>query len=171
MSDPKPATIAAPEIQILSQYIKDLSFENPKGRAAFKNDSNLSDTKIDLNARVENKKVSETEHEVTLEIKGKVSSQNMDIFIIELSYCGLFNIKADQEILKTLLYVDCPHLLFPFAREIMASVTKNSGFPPMLLSPINFAQMYIQNITEQQEKIKKEDKMQEKETKKKETKS
>ena len=68
----KPANIAAPEVQILSQYIKDLSFENPKGSAAFRDNANLSDTKIDLNARVENIiKISETEHEVTLEIKGK----------------------------------------------------------------------------------------------------
>ena len=56
----------------------------------------------------------------------------MDVFIIELSYCGLFNIKADPKIMETLLYIDCPHLLFPFAREIVASVTKDSGFPPML---------------------------------------
>ena len=59
MSDPKTENIAAPEVQILSQYIKDLSFENPKGSAAFRDSSNLSDTKIDLNAKVENIKISE----------------------------------------------------------------------------------------------------------------
>jgi len=102
---------------------------------------------INIQVNVDAGQVAETDFEVTLRIEGKAESQGMLLFSFELVYGGLFriqNVPADS--LQPVVMIECPRLLFPFAREIIATATRNGGFAPLLLNPIDFVQLYRQRV-------------------------
>jgi preprotein translocase subunit SecB len=137
--------MAMPQIGVLVQYVKDLSFENPHAPRSMA--PSATQPAINIQVNVDAGQVAETDFEVTLRIEGKAESQGMLLFSFELVYGGLFriqNVPADS--LQPVVMIECPRLLFPFAREIIATATRNGGFAPLLLNPIDFVQLYRQRV-------------------------
>ena len=130
-----------PQLGIRSQYVKDLSFENPS--APERSPEAESSPDITVNVQVEARRLGETTFEVTLQITANAQHKGTPVFLAELTYAGLFTfIGIPQEALEIALLVECPRLLFPFARRIVADITRDGGFPPLLLTPIDFLALY-----------------------------
>ena len=130
-----------PQLGIRSQYVKDLSFENPS--APERPPEAASSPDITVNVQVEARRLDETTFEVTLQITANAQHEGQPVFLAELTYAGLFTfIGIPQEAVEVALLVECPRLIFPFARRIMADVTRDGGFPPLLLTPIDFLALY-----------------------------
>ena len=128
-------------MQINAQYIKDFSFENPNSPASLQPKTEPS---IEVNVDVQAVTLSDHVYEVSLttSITGRDESQTL--FLIELIYAGIFTFQGENDDnIQPALLIDCPQLLFPFARSIISNMTQNGGFPPLLLQPVNFAQLYI----------------------------
>ena len=129
---------------INAQYLKDLSFENPRAPDSLKNFSSNPTFKIDVD--VKSKTLSDhgpNIYEVELLIKGETKVQDDSLFVIEGSYCGIFTIEnADGDILEKILLIECPNFLFPFLRTIIANCSREGGFPPLMINPIDFIGMY-----------------------------
>jgi len=137
--------MSAPQIGILTQYVKDFSFENPNAPRSLA--PSTQQPTININIAVEAAPLAATDVEVTLRLEGKAESQGTLLFGFELLYCGLFRIQnVPPESLQPTVMIECPRLLFPFAREIVATATRNGGFPPLLLEPIDFVTLYRQRM-------------------------
>lgn len=136
-------------ISVEGQYIKDLSFENPGAPGSFQN---LSQQKVDLNVDIKVAKLAENSYEVTLVIQVNSKSGEDTIFIVELSYSGIFSIQIPEQELQPILMVYCPNLLFPYVRRILSDVTRDGGLPPLMLDPIDFSRLYMQHIEAQKKK-------------------
>jgi preprotein translocase subunit SecB len=137
--------MAMPQIAVLAQYVKDLSFENPHAPRSLT--PSAQQPAINIQVNVDAAPVAETDVEVTLRIEGKAELQGMLLFGFELVFCGIFriqNVPADS--MQPFVLIECPRLLFPFSREIIASVTRNGGFPPLLLNPIDFVALYRERL-------------------------
>ncbi len=136
-----------PGIHVLGQYIKDLSFENPGAPKSLRPSDKAP--KLDVNVNVNARPQSESEFEIELKLEAKATRGNDTLFIAEVSYAGLFQIRnVPQEHMHPLLLIECPRLLFPFARQIIADATRQGGFPPLMVDPIDFASLYRQRIAE-----------------------
>lgn len=130
----------APRLMIQSQYVKDMSFENPRAPASLQSPSR---PEIQIRVDVGAQKMDAERYEVTLQMRVEAQSGSETAFMIELTYCGLFglvNIPADS--LQPLLLIECPRLLFPFARRVVADATRDGGFPPLLIDPIDFVTLF-----------------------------
>lgn len=124
------------------QYTKDLSFEVPGAPEIF---STLREQpRVDLQLDVQARPLQEggNVYEVSLQIRADAQAQDQTCFIAELVYCGIFTINVEPEVLEPVLLVECPRLLFPFARNILAEVTRDGGFPPVMLAPIDFVALW-----------------------------
>jgi len=142
---PQPQT-AMPQIGVLAQYVKDLSFENPHAPRSMA--PSAQQPAINIQVNVDAGPMNETDVEVTLRIEGKAESQGMLLFGFELVFAGIFRIQnVPAESLQPIVLIECPRLLFPFAREIIATATRNGGFAPLLLNPIDFVALYRQRMT------------------------
>ena len=131
----------APQAGVLSQYVKDLSFENPNAPAVYQWQGQ---PQIDVQFNIASGQVGDDAYEVTLKIDVKATAADKVAFQVELAYAGLFalrNIPDDQ--LQPFLLAEAPRILFPFARRVLADVVRDGGFPPLMLEPIDFAQLYI----------------------------
>ncbi len=128
---------------IIAQYVKDLSFENPEAPHIF---TITEKPKIDLGVNVKAQKAGENSYEVDLLMTVKATTPEKTVFIAELTYTGLFSIPSELEEarLEPLLLIEAPFLLYPYARRIIADATRDGGFPPLMLEPINFAAMYME---------------------------
>jgi preprotein translocase subunit SecB len=138
---PPPASDAgtAPRIQIVSQYIKDLSFENPGAPTALTGRPNI-DLGVDLQGKRLDEQLFEVELKLRLNAKGP---DDKAVFIIELAYAGLFQIvNVPEEVMQQVLLIEGPHLLFPYARRIISDVVRDGGMPPLMIEPIDFAGLY-----------------------------
>lgn len=134
-----------PMVHCHAQFIKDMSFENPNALNAAEEDGIAPD--VDMNVQVGINAVNDDLYEVTLTVEGKATRNDKHLFMVELHYAGLYAIKnVPKEHIESILYVHCPSLLFPFARQIIAEVTSNGGYPPLLLNAIDFARMYQQQV-------------------------
>jgi preprotein translocase subunit SecB len=137
-----------PQISVLTQYVKDLSFENPHAPRSMA--PSAQQPAISVQASVEAAPITDTDFEVILKIEGRAESQGMMLFGIELVFAGIFRIQnAPPEAMQPLVFIECPRLLFPFAREIIATATLNGGFAPLLLNPIDFIALYRQRVAAQ----------------------
>jgi preprotein translocase subunit SecB len=143
--EPAGATSTQPQMNVLGQYIKDFSFENPNApRGATQQPA------INIQINVSPRQLSPTEFEVELKIEGKAEAQGSVLFAFDLAYAGMFRLQnIPQEHVGPILMIECPRLLFPFAREIIASTTVQGGFPPLLLEPVDFGAMYQQRMAAQ----------------------
>jgi preprotein translocase subunit SecB len=133
-----------PHVVINSQYIKDLSFENPDSPASFTKVKTAP--KIDLVLDVQAKKIDEDNYEVVLKINSKATHEKTTLFVTELEYAGLFTVKdcADDSQKEQILLIYCPNLIFPFARRVIADLTRDGGYQPLMINPIDFASLYLQ---------------------------
>ena len=145
---PKPAAQAKapPAMKILGQYLKDLSFENPNSPQSL---SQQGQPEINVQVNVNAKPVGQNEFEVELHLEAKASHDGKAVFAADLLYAGVFRLEnIPQEALHPIVLVECPRMLFPFARQILADATRNGGFPPLMLDPIDFASMYQRRLAE-----------------------
>jgi preprotein translocase subunit SecB len=148
MSDqPKPPNGASPApgpmpLMLNLQFTKDLSFEVPGAPDIFT--TLREQPRIDLSLDVQARRLRPDAniYEVSLQIRADAKAQEQTAFIAELVYCGIFTVDIAPEMLEPLLLVECPRLLFPFARNILADVTRDGGFPPVLLAPIDFVALW-----------------------------
>jgi preprotein translocase subunit SecB len=142
-----PQPQAMPQIGVLGQYVKDLSFENPNAPQSITPTPAGQQPSINIQVNVDAAPMSPTDFEVTLRLEGKAESQGMLLFNFELVFAGAFRIQnVPPETLQPILLIECPRLLFPFAREIVATAVRNGGFAPLLLDPIDFVGLYRQRI-------------------------
>lgn len=142
---------ASYQIQIAAQYIKDLSFENPHAPQSLQ--PQQEQPRIDVNVDVNASKLGEgPAYEVILKVTANAVSGDMPMFACELSFAGVFTFgDMPEEHLHPVLLIECPRLLFPFARQIMADATRDGGFPPLMIQPVDFAAMYRQTIERSQQ--------------------
>ena len=140
---------ASPSLSILAQYTKDLSFENPGAPRSLQARENAPD--ININVNVNANPLSDSDFDVVLTLSAEAKDGERVLFHTELVYGGVFRVTGfPQEHMLPLLFIECPRLLFPFARQIIADVTRNGGFPPLMIDPIDFAQMFTQRMAEEQ---------------------
>ncbi|WP_105386295.1 protein-export chaperone SecB [Neorhizobium alkalisoli] len=144
---------AQPSINILAQYTKDLSFENPGAPRSLQARDKAPG--ITINVNVNANPLSDADFDVVLTLNAEAKDGDKVVFAAELVYGGVFRITGfPQEHMLPLLFIECPRLLFPFARQIVADVTRNGGFPPLMIDPIDFAQMFSQRMAEEQARSK-----------------
>lgn len=141
----------APSINILTQYIKDLSFENPGAPKSLQSRDKSPNIAITVNVNAN--PLSDTDFDVLLTLNASAKEGEKVVFHSELVYGGVFRVTGfPQEHMLPVLFIECPRLLFPFARQIIADATRNGGFPPLMIDPIDFAQMFTQRMAEEQAK-------------------
>jgi preprotein translocase subunit SecB len=136
-----------PQVGVLAQYVKDLSFENPNAPAVYQWQGQ---PQMDVQFNIGTQPVGQDVHEVVLKVEIEAKGNEGVAFRIELLYAGLFalrNIPAEQ--LQPFLLAEAPRLLFPFARRLIADASIDGGFPPLLLDPIDFAGLYMQSAAQQ----------------------
>ena len=132
----------APQIAVLTQYIKDMSVESPNSPAVFQGQAQPQ-VEVQFNINVNN--VTDEVHEVILKINVAAKSDQGTHFLIDLSYAGLFGLRnLPEDAIGPFLLIEAPRLLFPFARQVVADAVQQTGFPPLLLEPIDFNAAYIQ---------------------------
>ena len=137
----------APSIRILAQFIRDLSFENPRAPEALR--AGGAQPQIDLGVELNARGRDDGLFEVDLKLSARADRDGGPVFVAELLYGGLFQITGvSAEDMEPVLLIECPRFLFPFARRILADVTSEGGFPPFLLDPIDFAGIYTARKSE-----------------------
>jgi preprotein translocase subunit SecB len=155
-SGPAPSASAQsqPQLSVLAQYIKDFSLENPNAPRSLQPTQEPPAINIQINVNVG--QLAESDYEVTLKLEGKAESKGADgkgmiLFVFDLTFAGVFRLQnVPQESLHPLIMIECPRLLFPFAREIIATAVRNGGFPPLLLDPVDFVALYQQKMAQMQ---------------------
>jgi preprotein translocase subunit SecB len=134
-----------PRLAILTQYIKDLSFENPRAPYGLQPGQPRPEIQIQVDVRAA--QLAEGQFEVTLELNVEAKAGEEPVFLIELTYGGLFALaNIPQDSLQPLLLIECPRLLFPFARRVVADCTRDGGFPPLMIDPIDFVSLYRRRL-------------------------
>jgi preprotein translocase subunit SecB len=149
---PQPATM--PQIGVLAQYVKDFSFENPNAPRSLTPTGQQPTINIQVNVDAAPMSgvpgatgAGATDFEVTLRLEGKAEAPGTVLFVFELVFGGVFRVQnVPPDSLQPVVMIECPRLLFPFAREIVATAVRNGGFPPLLLDPIDFAALYRQRL-------------------------
>ena len=138
-----------PQVSILAQYVKDLSVENPSAPQVY---SWQVQPSLDVQFNLNVESADEGVHEVTLKFDISARSENGVHFVVDLSYAGLFGIRnVPAEALSPFLLIEAPRLLFPFARQVISEAVSNTGFPPLMLDPIDFASAYMAQLQAQQQ--------------------
>lgn len=132
----------APVAGVLSQYVKDLSFENPNAPQVYQSQAAPA---IDVQFNIGSGQVGEDVYEVVLKIDVKAQAEDQTAFVVDLSYAGLFAIRnVPQDQMEPFLLGEAPRILFPFARRVVADAVRDGGFPPLMLEPIDFTGIYLQ---------------------------
>src|SRR5206468_6344876 len=137
-------TSTQPQVSIFAQYVKDLSVENPSAPQVYSWQVQPSlDVQFNLNVQGAGEGV----HEVTLKFDISARSDNGVHFVVDLSYAGLFALRnVPDEALPPFLMIEAPRLMFPYARQVISEALSNTGFPPLLLDPIDFASAYMAQV-------------------------
>jgi preprotein translocase subunit SecB len=139
-----PTDAKAPGLGILGQYVKDLSFENPNAPQSLMTQPEQPPA-VDVQINVNAKPMSETDFEVELkvEVKAEDKKAGRKLFLLEVAYAGVFRItNVPKEAVQPLVLIECPRILFPFVRRIVADAISEGGFPPIMLQPVDFAALY-----------------------------
>jgi preprotein translocase subunit SecB len=135
-------------LKILGQYLKDFSFENPNAPQSLAPQQQQPDINISVNVNARN--LTPTDYEVELHLDAKATGAGKVIFAAELVYAGIFRLENfPPNLVQAAALIECPRMLFPFARQIMADATRNGGFPPLMLDPIDFVGMYQKRMRSQ----------------------
>jgi preprotein translocase subunit SecB len=147
-SDGRPAAAQqAQSIGVIAQYVKDLSFESPGAPNSVR--ARAAAPSITIGVNVTSRGLPGSELEVELRIEATAKEADQTVFGIELVYGGLFKLNnISQENVPLFAMIECPRLLFPFARQVIADASRNGGFPPLLIDPIDFVQLYRQRLAQ-----------------------
>jgi len=136
-----------PGLHVLGQYIKDLSFENPSAPRSLRPSDKPPNLQVNVNVNA--RPQSQTDFEIELKLDARAARGDETLFIIEVTYAGLFQIRnVPPEHVQPLVLIECPRLLFPFARQIIADATRQGGFPPLLIDPVDFSALYRRRVAE-----------------------
>ena len=139
---------AAPMLSALGQYIKDLSFENPNAPRSLSQQDQSPNINISVNVNA--RPIADQDFEVELALSGQAGEGANTVFRFDLKYAGIFRIQnVPSEAIQAVVMIECPRLLFPFARQIVADCVRNGGFPPLFIDPIDFAGLYRQRMEQQ----------------------
>ena len=139
-----------PPLVIRAHYLKDLSFENPKAPEILMELAAPPDIQVSVN--VDARTLSENDFEVELTLTGEAKSGEATVFVVEITYAGVFTLQnVAPEHRAPLLLIECPRLLFPFARRVVVDVTGEGGFPPLAIQPIDFVALFQQHVAHQQQ--------------------
>jgi preprotein translocase subunit SecB len=152
MSDQANGGTQAAQLRVLMQYVKDLSFENPNAPQSL----GPVDEQPAINLRVDVgvKRMAETDFEVALKIGAEALVKQKPMFVAEIEYAGLFRlVNIPEADLEAVLVIECPRQIFPFARRILADITRDGGFPPLLIDPIDFVSLYQQRREQMAEQV------------------
>jgi preprotein translocase subunit SecB len=136
-----------PALVVNAQYIKDLSFEAPNTPAVF-TQMQQAQPDITVNVDVQARPLEAPVYEVVLNVRADCKTGETQAFLVELAYGGVFTLNVGQSDIHPILLIECPRLLFPFARQIVSSTTVNGGFLPLMLGPIDFASLYQRQLRE-----------------------
>ena len=135
---------ASQSFVVKGQYIKDLSFENPHAPHSLM--ASNAKPAIEVNVDLKAQKLQDNFYEMTLQIAARATAEGNTLFLVDLAYAGIFEVvNIPEDRIEPLLLIDCPFVLFPFARRVISDVTRDGGFPPLMLDPIDFHNLYIQN--------------------------
>jgi preprotein translocase subunit SecB len=150
MADDPSAQNAQPSLSLIGQYIRDLSFESPGAPGSILLGQGNPSFSVGINVGV--RKQADEVYAVEISLNAKADRDNAVLFNVELVYGGVYRIRnvPDQQ-LPQVLMIECPRLIFPFARQVLASVTQQGGFPPLMMEPVDFAQVYLQNVAQAQQ--------------------
>jgi preprotein translocase subunit SecB len=144
--DQMDAGAAPAQIQVLAQYVKDLSFENPAAPMSLQGQKPALEVSVDVQARG----LGIDQYEVAISIRADAKAATQTIFVCEVTYAGVFILKnITQENIQPVLLIECPRQLFPFARRVVADTTRDGGFPPLMLDPIDFLTLYRAQLAQQ----------------------
>ena len=136
-----------PQLNVLAQYTKDFSFENPNAPQSLSPGQQQPSINIQINVNAA--PLADSDVEVQLKLDGKAEANGQVLFAFELVYAGVFRIQnIPQENVHPIVMIECPRLLFPFAREIIASAVRNGGYPPLMIDPVDFVGLYRQKMGE-----------------------
>lgn len=140
---------ATPQLNVLAQYTKDLSFENPNAPRSLGPQQAAPEISIQVNVNL--RQLAETDYEVELVLEGSAVEGGSTLFKFDVTYAGVFRLQNIPEAdLHPILLIECPRLVFPFARQIVADAVRSGGFPPLLIDPIDFHALYRQRAMEAQ---------------------
>jgi preprotein translocase subunit SecB len=146
---PQGAAANQPQLTVVAQYIKDFSFENPNAPQSL--NARQEQPQISIQINVGATPLSDTDIEVVITLEGKAETGTTLLFRFDLEFAGVFRIRnVPQESLNPVVMIECPRLLFPFAREVVATAVRNGGFPPLLLDPVDFVGLYRQKMAQMQ---------------------
>jgi preprotein translocase subunit SecB len=135
------------QVNIVAQYIKDLSFENPNIEKLLKEPGDQPNLQLSIN--VSAKPLGQNLYESAIDFNAQAHNKHGEIYQLELVYAGLFRIEnIPEQSLEPFLLVNCPSILFPFVRRLAADLTREGGFPPLLLDPFDFASLYLRRQQE-----------------------
>jgi len=141
----QPTEAPSPRLAVIGQYIKDLSFENPRAPGSL--ETNKSRPEVGIQVEVRAQALATERYEIAIQLRVEAKSEGEPVFMVELLYAGLFSLaNIPQETLQPVLLIECPRMLFPFARRIVADVTRDGGFPPVMIDPIDFVALYRRRV-------------------------
>lgn len=136
-------------IMVNAQYVKDLSFESPNAPQVLL--PNQPQPQVSISVNVRPQALAENVFEVVLHLRAEATANEKTYFIVDLAYGGLFTLQGvPKEHLSPVLMIEAPRMLFPFARAIMAEATRDGGFPPLMVNPIDFADLYRRQLAQAQ---------------------
>jgi preprotein translocase subunit SecB len=137
----------AVQAQVVAQFIKDLSFENPNVEKLLSGPGENPNMKLEVNVNA--RRMNEDLYESAIDFTAHATNQTGTIYQLEVVYAGIFKIKnIPEEALEPFLLINCPALLFPYLRRLASDLTREGGFPPLLLDPIDFASLYMRRKQE-----------------------
>jgi preprotein translocase subunit SecB len=144
-----PVPDAPPQLNVLAQYVKDFSFENPNAPRSLT--PGQAQPSINIQINVNAKPLADSDYEVELKLEGRAEGSGNVLFSFDLLYGGVFRLQnIPQDNIHPVMMIECPRLLFPFAREIIAAAVRHGGFPPLLIDPVDFVALYRQRMSELQ---------------------
>jgi preprotein translocase subunit SecB len=135
------------QVRVLAQYIKDLSFENPNVHKLMDDPGDQPNLRIEVNVNASN--VGPKKFESVINFKAEATNKHGTLYDMELAYGGTFMVEnLPEPQLQPFLLIHCPSLLFPFVRRLIADLTREGGFPPLLLDPIDFGALFLKRQQE-----------------------
>jgi preprotein translocase subunit SecB len=140
-----------PRLIMHSQFLQDMSFENPAGATIFTKGGELK-PEVRLSLNVDSRKLGESTYEVALKVTGDAQVDGERCFLVEIDYRGVFSLtNAEENIIYPILMVEGPRMIFPFARRIIADAVRDGGFPPLMMEPVDFVSVFRQRVAQQRE--------------------
>lgn len=152
MAEENGAVPPQPKMQILAQFIRDMSFENIAAQKGMGEGDTTPDIQVQVNLDAK-KRTADHQYDVVtkLTVNAKTKGEGKPIFLLELDYTGVFHIEnVPEDQIHPFLLIECPRMLFPFVRRIVSDVTRDGGYPPLNLENIDFVALYRNEIAKRQ---------------------